>query len=427
MPIYAPFSNSNGAAMYRLNSFHAGSLGFEGLENPISGNRYSLLIGPNGIGKSRLLGEISEIIVDDKIETSNRSHDQRLPSSVLAISNLVMDPFQFHSSLAHGYRYLGLRRASNSVSTGSAEASLGVHFAEYLAANASIISLDPVYELIGIERPFLLLSNGAAKKRGRLRLRSIGDAMTEMPIIAPDMYSSLSNEVQALGQVVELVYKDEGSSGLFINALRGAASRTSLPVIVILTLLTRVYGTEYRAICPRLVDGHHRIRDLSAGELLFLSTMVRLAAAITPGSLVLIDEPETGLHPSWQSSYVSVLRSVLPSTFQSHIFLATHSPYMVADADDVLSSVGYGNFVPYETEFRGLSIESILYRVFDARVIGSTEVEADLETLLDVGDDDSEADLESARLAAARLEKFATKDTATLNGVLEEYYGWRDK
>jgi energy-coupling factor transporter ATP-binding protein EcfA2 len=413
--------------MYRLESFHAGSLGFEGLEDPVLGNRYSLLIGPNGIGKSRLLGQMAEIVVDYKIEKMQGAHEGPVPSSLLAISNLVLDPFPFHSSIAHGYRYLGLRRASNSVSTGSAEASLGVHFAEYLAGNSSVISLDPVYNIIGIERPFLLLSNGAASKRGRLRLKPMDDAMAEAPIIPPHMYGRVAHEIQGLASMANQIHADETHSSIFTNALRSSSSRVNLPPAVLLTLLSQAYGTDYRVVCSRLGDGGRRIRGLSVGELLFLSTMVRLAAAITPGSLVLIDEPETGLHPSWQSSYVSVLRSILPSSFCSHIFMATHSPYMVADADDVLSSEGYGQFVPYETEFRGQSIDSILYRVFDARVIGSTAVETDIEILLDATDGDSEVDTESARLAAARLAKVAGKGTATLNGVLAEYYQWRDR
>lgn len=69
---------------------------------------------------------------------------------------------------------------------------------------------------------------------------------------------------------------------------------------------------------------------MSSGELSMFYRFFRLIGAMTDDSLVLIDEPETHLHPRWIQRYVLLIKEILGS-FRAHIILATHSPLVAAD------------------------------------------------------------------------------------------------
>lgn len=86
------------------------------------------------------------------------------------------------------------------------------------------------------------------------------------------------------------------------------------------------------------VDGAHRITDLSYGTLSTLAWVSRLVLGMgrryhgdsdwknKPG-IVIIDEIDAHLHPSWQRRIIPTLRHHFPSV---QIFASTHSPMMVA-------------------------------------------------------------------------------------------------
>ncbi len=79
--------------------------------------------------------------------------------------------------------------------------------------------------------------------------------------------------------------------------------------------------------------------QLSSGELNLLATIVSIACAVDDsGTLVLIDEPELSQHPNWQMGFVSQLDEVIKG-FNSHVIMATHSHLMVADLPQGRSSV----------------------------------------------------------------------------------------
>lgn len=99
----------------------------------------------------------------------------------------------------------------------------------------------------------------------------------------------------------------------------------------------RFQGTE-------TVDGEHRVMfeengfhtplaDLSTGEkqIVFRGAFLLRQADNLPGAVVLIDEPELSLHPSWQSNilpfYDWIVAEVPGRTNQ--IIVATHSPFVV--------------------------------------------------------------------------------------------------
>lgn len=70
--------------------------------------------------------------------------------------------------------------------------------------------------------------------------------------------------------------------------------------------------------------------ELSSGEISFLTFAAQVCLDIENGSLLLIDEPETHLHPQLISSFSSLLNSLLAAT-GSIAILATHSVFVVRE------------------------------------------------------------------------------------------------
>jgi ABC-type branched-subunit amino acid transport system ATPase component len=78
----------------------------------------------------------------------------------------------------------------------------------------------------------------------------------------------------------------------------------------------------------RLIDGVGY--PLSSGEISFLKFAAQVSLHIENGSLLLLDEPETHLHPNFISQFIALLDRLLESTGSAAI-LSTHSAYFVRE------------------------------------------------------------------------------------------------
>ena len=80
-----------------------------------------------------------------------------------------------------------------------------------------------------------------------------------------------------------------------------------------------------------LDDLRHRMSaGLSTGHKMVLNIVVQLAAHLEPGSLVLIDEPETHLHPPLLAALLKSINKLLAS-YSSYAVIATHSPVVLQE------------------------------------------------------------------------------------------------
>jgi energy-coupling factor transporter ATP-binding protein EcfA2 len=71
--------------------------------------------------------------------------------------------------------------------------------------------------------------------------------------------------------------------------------------------------------------------ELSSGEISFLTFAAQVCLDVENGSLLLVDEPETHLHPQLISSFIALLNHLLRTT-GSVAILATHSVFVVREA-----------------------------------------------------------------------------------------------
>lgn len=73
------------------------------------------------------------------------------------------------------------------------------------------------------------------------------------------------------------------------------------------------------------------LRHASSGQLSLISSLVFLITTVDENPLVIVDEPENSLHPSWQREYVDKLLAAL-SYRNANIIIATHAPLLVTGA-----------------------------------------------------------------------------------------------
>jgi ABC-type cobalamin/Fe3+-siderophores transport system ATPase subunit len=136
-----------------------------------------------------------------------------------------------------------------------------------------------------------------------------------------------------------LVFENERGRGL--PALLQAISSRDIDVFVALRDRVRALFPAIDTLqVPNLGDGkiglHTRLRDgtivdagaLSEGLLYFLAYAV--LQHLAPSPLVLVEEPENGLHPSRIAEIVRVLREVAKT---SQVILATHSPLVLNELE----------------------------------------------------------------------------------------------
>lgn len=71
--------------------------------------------------------------------------------------------------------------------------------------------------------------------------------------------------------------------------------------------------------------------ELSSGQKCMILTVLNIAGSIDDGAVVCIDEPEISLHPKWQKEYVNVLIKFFNTYKRCHFIIATHSPLIISE------------------------------------------------------------------------------------------------
>jgi hypothetical protein len=77
-------------------------------------------------------------------------------------------------------------------------------------------------------------------------------------------------------------------------------------------------------------DAQAQIRQLSTGHKIVLNIIVQLAAHLKARSLVLLDEPETHLHPPLLAALLKAVQLLLDA-YDSFVIIATHSPVVLQE------------------------------------------------------------------------------------------------
>ncbi|WP_412023912.1 AAA family ATPase [Burkholderia cepacia] len=340
-------------------------------------NKFTVIVGKNGTGKSRILKAIVETFVDpESIERRRHSDGIKInpnpyleldyeygPSSVIAISTspfdrfplpepsrIPVDPSSLNDSGYPHYEYLGLRglfsrnlslsfmsRAItaliDSVHENREHAHQICNVLNYLEYDGSIearfqlpFSIGKIREILEQEDPVPLLFDYMAQRRDGWRINSL----------ASNVYSNNLNDlVHALGRFIYALRRPR----IDVVIDRSGVSSTNnvdLPIGRDFVLLLEFGFLRLREISLKKINSEKRINlnEASSGEQSVVMGFLGIAAHIRDGSLICIDEPEICLHPEWQERYIQLLISTFRAFKRCHFIVATHSPQIISRLEE---------------------------------------------------------------------------------------------
>lgn len=119
------------------------------------------------------------------------------------------------------------------------------------------------------------------------------------------------------------------------------------------------------------------IDKLSSGEkqVVFRGSFLLKDKESSRGALILVDEPEISLHPSWQLKILSFIKRLFTNSSSeqtSQIIIATHSPFIIHNSnrrDDKVIILQKGKdgkpFIPNEAKFFGWSNTKLVQEAFN--------------------------------------------------------------
>ncbi|MCK4024800.1 AAA family ATPase [Streptococcus iners] len=118
------------------------------------------------------------------------------------------------------------------------------------------------------------------------------------------------------------------------------------------------------------------ITQFSSGEFAFFTRLLELAVNITDNSLVLIDEPETFLNPKWVFEFVNLLKNLFKNK-SCHFIIASQSPFVVGSVkrEDII-------------KIKKSKDDRILFEYEENQTLGAT-VNSILSDVFDIGLEDN--------------------------------------
>ncbi len=164
-------------------------------------------------------------------------------------------------------------------------------------------------------------------------------------------------------------------------------------------------------------EGTFNIGSLSTGEKTLLSKIFYLYLEQPKNKIILIDEPELSLHPSWQNKILGIYENFAKIN-NNQIIIATHSPYILGGAetkaiklltiqDDKIRVID--NF----TQGYGLEFQDILIDIMGMDSLRTPVVEESIKNIKEMIVDD-EFTTEKFQEKWKQLESYLGADDLTL-------------
>ncbi|WBX87842.1 AAA family ATPase [Achromobacter mucicolens] len=352
-----------------MNRIFSSSSDFGEIELAIPGdtssrkNIFTVLVGKNGVGKSRLLSNIAKsriYEIAEEIDPPWEKFNDFFPK-LIAVSTSPFDKFPPNKRSVQSqktdtnYRYVGIRGegpygASSAVSLLSSAAK---GWLEKLARSDNTANLLPVFQSLSFQphAEFIFKPGyiGNSQNSNSESYHNFG----------------MSNEMRSLNSRHGINIDERYISHLYgygenhrheiyeamIELNHFESSRKAVTLTVDFISGKFHLGSQYtnsdlaKALLILLSAGFLRLIDIrlhkenygpmslkraSSGEQCLLMMMFGIAGHITNDSIILIDEPEISLHPHWQEEFIIMLTNTFSSYSGCQFIIATHSPQIVA-------------------------------------------------------------------------------------------------
>lgn len=412
-------------------------------------NRISVLLGVNGTQKSSILRGLLEDSLSESIAAGSSpsrpvkeyrscatNWKDSAPQKIVAISSAATDRFPSKAGFgdrrtsrydAYNYVYVGPRTGRNIVSRTQSVQSL---VSEYLQTTSLPTAVADFIEGLSAK------TTVPCQLDLKFRYRSLDPSMGPLNRRGPHFEVFLSDYARAVGsrsprlrQSIESAMHDGelmmNSENLFLAVRRNKARTFYVRLDLRLPVSAISREIDLRAVLFGLTTGYITLETVefvppgsppvapefwSAGQWALFSSLATAALAARNGTLVLIDEPETALHPNWQRSYISDLRQALSHCKGCHAVLATHSPLIVSslsakDADLIglrLDAEGAVSAELVDVPV-GWQANDVLEEVFELPSTRSSAVVAEIEAAMALIAGGVEQNLAQLKTAAKRL------------------------
>lgn len=349
-------------------TFQPIDFGVSELKGRDDANYYTLLVGNNGSGKTRVLKRIAQYFQVDKspklpIEVEPSSTTP-VPQRTIVVTNTIGESYPSDKNREMSYNDLNYVL----IGTRFIGHGLGKRFFMERALRA-LLESDQSAQKITLCRdmfitlgyhPGLSIEYRTAPKISRET--SVFHSMIEgyrndFKIL--DLYQALISHPDILLKGGHTLYFALHNSQIRLDYSGALGNYMSFPMgdFIHDFMLLRRLGvfSVYSASIETVDQGYIDVDELSTGESNWLCNMLALIALIKDDSLVLIDEPEISLHPAWQMLYLSKLQSIINLKTGCHVIIATHSHFLATDLKPETSSI-----VKMKRNQDGISISEIL-------------------------------------------------------------------
>lgn len=273
----------------------------------------NVLIGPNGVGKSHTLKHLVDywLGMDVGSQTKLIKSKHKPFDAYPNISRLILmsySPFEdFVLDLSNtklkdktAYRYFGFRRGSMSAS-GRRQSSISRN-------QPASDSVESMFKALADDDSYDFLSTWTSK------------VATILDVLQPALgFEKLVVEIKPKVEIPRYL------QSLVIESDSGQAYIELKPETFprFLKLKDDLYNVVNARAGIVFINGNKAL-NLSSGQRLFVYMVINIVGQIRAESLIVVDEPELFLHPTFELEFIFLLKKVL-AAFNSKAILATHS------------------------------------------------------------------------------------------------------
>lgn len=277
----------------------------------------NVLIGANGVGKSRLLHQIVDAWIADStnaVDTGFETPPNISRLVVISYSPFELFPVDMESSNLldkSAYQYCGFRGRSTPTDASDSETLPPIRLSREIPKKDATKSL---LSCVSDDQRYRVIKGWGQKVKTAERvLRSAIDFdYMALEVNANTRSMFFDSEALLTSPILEIKDRKERKRYVLVNE----------ETVLGLNCLRLFEHLVLKAGVVFIKDGAPR--ELSSGQRLFSYVVINILGAVKRNSLVLVDEPELFLHPSLEVQLIEMLKQILYS-FNSRAILATHS------------------------------------------------------------------------------------------------------